>query len=62
MAGAVKHMQRSHRSYRNNMNNGIFTQFHRNAYSVKQYKESRMTLGKRLSNLFRKMLPNTSSK
>ena len=61
MAGAVKHMKRSHRSYRAS-NSDVFTNFHRKAYAVKMEKESKKTFGQRLSGMFRKMLPDTSSK
>lgn len=61
MAGAVKHMERSHRSYATR-HQGVFNGFHRNAYKVATMKESRKTLGQRLAGVIKKVMPNTSSK
>lgn len=46
-------MERSHRSYRVNESNKayIFGNFHRNAYSVANTKQTRLTLGQRFANL-----------
>lgn len=62
MAGRVKHMERSHRSYRNRALNGIYNDFNRRAYSIKVFKENKKTVGQRFSDLFRKMLPKTAAK
>ena len=61
MAGAVKHMERSHRSYATR-HQGVFNYFHRNAYKVANLKESRKTLGQRLAGMFKKVMPSTTSK
>lgn len=58
MAGRIKHMERSHRSH--NKNYGMFNQFHRNAYKVSYYKNERKTVGQRLSQLLRGMMPKTT--
>lgn len=48
MAGAIKHMERSHRAAANK-NAGAFNQFHRNAYAVAAVKQQRkMTFGQHL--------------
>ena len=60
MAGAVKHMERSHRSHRTNY--AAFNQFHRHAFKVSNAKEQRKTLGQRLSAMVKSMLPKTTSK
>ena len=49
MAGAIKHMERSHRATALKRNSGTFNQFHRNAYAVAAVKQQRkMTLGQKL--------------
>lgn len=49
MAGAIKHMERSHRATALKRNSGAFNQFHRNAYAVAAVKQQRkMTLGQKL--------------
>lgn len=49
MAGAIKHMQRSHRATAAKRNSGVFNQFHRNAHAVAAIKQQRkMTLGQKL--------------
>lgn len=49
MAGAIKHMERSHRATALKRNSGAFSQFHRNAYAVAAVKQQRkMTLGQKL--------------
>ena len=58
MAGAIKHMERSHRATAAKRNSGAFNQFHRNAYAVAAVKQQRkmsavkqqrkMTLGQKL--------------
>ena len=55
MAGRLKHMERSHRSYRSN--GAEFVQFHRHAYNVAQRKETKKTFGQHMSALFRRMIP-----
>lgn len=57
MAGAVKHMERSHRSYRKPEMNGIYVRFARKASTNKYAKESRMGLGQLMAGVFRKMMP-----
>lgn len=51
MAGRLKHMERSHRSYRQTQQYGVFNQFHRNAYRVSTYKQQKLTLGQRMAKL-----------
>ena len=49
MAGAIKHMERSHRATALKRNSGALNQFHRNAYAVAAVKQQRkMTLGQKL--------------
>ena len=49
MAGAIKHMERSHRAAAANRNAGAFNQFHRNAYTTSAVKQQRkMTFGQHL--------------
>ena len=49
MAGAIKHMERSHRATAANRNAGAFNQFHRNAYAIAAVKQQRkMTFGQHL--------------
>lgn len=49
MAGAIKHMERSHRATALKRNSGAFNQFHRNAYTVAAVKQQRkMTFGQHL--------------
>ena len=57
MAGAVKHMERSHRSHRRPEMYGIYAGFQRRAYTNKYAKEQRKTLGQQLAGIFRKMMP-----
>lgn len=61
MAGALKHMERSHRSYKNKQNAFVFTQFTRKAYTNKYmrdfHKERKKTLGQRVSSLVKKLMP-----
>lgn len=55
MAGAIKHMERSHRATALKMNSGVFNQFHRNAYAVAAVKQQRkMTLGQKLKSALKR--------
>lgn len=57
MAGAVKHMERSHRSHRKPEMNGIYSQFRFRAQTNKYARDQRKTLGQQLAGVFRKMMP-----
>ena len=61
MAGAVKHMERSHRSHKNKMDGFVFTQFSRRAYTAERMKDwnkaRKQTIGQRLSTAIREMMP-----
>ena len=59
MAGAVKHMERSRRSHTRSRDFGIYTQFHRNAYSVKTFKKNRLSLGQRIAKMLHKEAPTS---
>ena len=64
MAGAIKHMERSHRATALKKNSGAFNQFHRNAYAVAAAKQQRkltlgqqqrkMTLGQKLKRVLKR--------
>ena len=55
MAGAIKHMERSHRATALKRNSGAFNQFHRNAYAVAAVKQQRkMTLGQMLKSALKR--------
>ena len=55
MAGAIKHMERSHRATALKKNSGAFNQFHRNAYAVAAVKQQRkMTLGQKLKSALKR--------
>lgn len=55
MAGAIKHMERSHRATVLKRNSGAFNQFHRNAYAVAAVKQQRkMTLGQKLKSALKR--------
>lgn len=55
MAGAIKHMERSHRATALKRNSGAFNQFHRNAYAVAAVKQQRkMTLGQKLKSVLKR--------
>lgn len=55
MAGAIKHMERSHRATALKRNSGAFNQFHRNAYAVAAIKQQRkMTLGQKLKSALKR--------
>lgn len=55
MAGAIKHMERSHRATALKRNSGAFNQFHRNAYAVTAVKQQRkMTLGQKLKSALKR--------
>lgn len=55
MSGARKHMQRSHRSYQQSKA-GIFNTFERNAYSIAFAKQSKLTLGQKISQNFKNII------
>ena len=55
MAGAIKHMERSHRATALKRNSVAFNQFHRNAYAVAAFKQQRkMTLGQMLKSALKR--------
>lgn len=55
MAGAIKHMERSHRATAAKRNTGMFNQFHRNAYTVSAVKQQRkMTFGQHLKSALKR--------
>ena len=55
MAGAIKHMERSHRATALKRNSGAFNQFHRNAYAVAAVKQQRKrTLGQKLKSALKR--------
>ena len=50
MAGAIKHVERSHRSTASKRDSRAFNQFYRNAYKVDAAKQQRkMTFGQHLT-------------
>lgn len=61
MAGAIKHMERSHRSHKNKQDAFVFTQFARKAYvskSMREYNKARkQTLGQKMSAAIKKLMP-----
>ena len=55
MAGAIKHMERSHRATAAKRNSGTFNQFHRNAYATATFKQQkRTTFGQHLKNMLKR--------
>ena len=55
MAGAIKHMERSHRATAAKRNSGAFNQFHRNAYKVSFAKQQKnMTFGQHLKSMLKR--------
>lgn len=63
MAGAIKHMERSHRATALKRNSGAFNQFHRNAYAVAAVKQQRkMTLGQKLKSALKRALKRDTRK
>lgn len=55
MAGAIKHMKRSHHATALKRNQVEFNQFHRNAYVVAAVKRQRkMTLGQKLKSALKR--------
>lgn len=55
MAGAIKHMERSHRATAANRNAGVFNHFHRNAYTARAVKQQRnMTFGQHLKSMLKR--------
>ena len=53
-------MQRSHRSYQQSKA-GIFNTFERNAYSVAFAKQSKLTLGQKISQTFKNLFKRTKA-
>lgn len=60
MSGARKHMQRSHHSYQQSKA-GIFNTFERNAYSVAYARQSKLTLGQKISQSFKNLFKRTKA-
>ena len=55
MAGAIKHMERSHRATALKRNAGVFNQFNRRAYTVQSIKQNRkMTIGQNIKNALKR--------
>lgn len=55
MAGAIKHMERSHRATALKRNAGTFNQFNRRAYTVQKIKQNRkLTFGQNLKNALKR--------
>ena len=55
MAGAIKHMERSHRATAAKRNSGTFNQFHRNAYAIATFKQQkRTTFGQHLKSMLKR--------
>lgn len=54
MAGAIKHMERSHRSIAAKRHTGMLNQFHRNAYKVSVVKQQKsMAFGQHLKSMLK---------
>lgn len=55
MAGAIKHMERSHRATAAKRNSGTFNHFYRNAYAVSYARQQKkMTFGQRLKSMLKR--------
>lgn len=55
MAGAIKHMERSHRATAAKRNSGTFNHFYRNAYTVSVAKQQKnMTFGQHLKSTLKR--------
>lgn len=55
MAGAIKHMERSHRATATKRNAGVFSNFYRNAYTVSVAKQQKkMTIGQHLKSMLKR--------
>lgn len=55
MAGAIKHMERSHLATAAKRNSGIFNHFYRNAYAVSYARQQKkMTFGQHLKNMLKR--------
>ena len=55
MAGAIKHMERSHRATAAKRNAGVFNNFYRNAYAASTAKQHRnMTFGQHLKSMLKR--------
>ena len=55
MAGAIKHMERSHRATAAKRNAGVFNHFHRNAYTASAVKQQKsMTFGQHLKSMLKR--------
>lgn len=62
MAGAKKHMERSHRSVSQKRNDGIFNSFAYKAYTTELIKQQRnMTIGQRISQTFKNIFKRTKA-
>lgn len=54
MAGAIKHMERSHRATASKRNSGTFNQFYRNAYKTSVVKQPKsMTFSQHLKSMLK---------
>lgn len=55
MAGAIKHMERSHRAIAVKRNSGTFNHFHRNAYAAGiARQQKKMTFGQHLKSTLKR--------
>lgn len=55
MAGAIKHMERSHRATAAKRNAGTFNHFHRNAYAASVTRQQKkMTFGQHLKSMLKR--------
>ena len=55
MAGAIKHMERSHRATAAKRNSGTFNHFHRNAYAKSITRQNKkMTFGQYLKGMLKR--------
>ena len=61
MAGAKKHMERSHRSVSQKRNEGIFNDFERKAYYAIQRKASNKSLGQTVAQAFKGIFKRTKA-
>lgn len=61
MAGAKKHMERSHRSVSQKRNEGIFNDFARKAYTNAYSKVQRKTVGQQISQTFKNIFKRTKA-
>ena len=55
MAGAIKHMERSHRATAAKRNSGTFNHFYRNAYTASAARQQKkMTFGQHLKSMLKR--------